>query len=110
MRLKKLIAVILAIWLPLFSGDALAVSVSMQSACEVHATHATTQNASARHHPGGMSCNVCGFCHLAGTGYLAASDMMPCSMEPTGSARSFYLFSFSSITSPPLVPPPLAAL
>jgi len=110
MRFKKFIAIILAVWLPFFSGDALAVTVSMQSACEAHAIHATTQNASARHHAGGMSCNVCGFCHLAGTGYLAASNMTPYPMEPAGSARSFYLYSFSSIASPPLVPPPLAAL
>ena len=110
MRFNKFIAVVLAVWLPLFSGDALAVTVSMQYTCEAHAIHATAQIASAQHHAGGRSCNLCGFCHLAATGFLAANGIMPNPMVPAGSHRSFYLSAFSSIASPPLVPPPLAAL
>ncbi len=110
MRFKKFIAVILAVWLPLFSGDALAVTVSMQSACEAHAIHAKAQIASAQHHAGGMSCKLCGFCHLAATGFLVANGIIPHPTLPAGSSRPFHLSAFSSIASPPLVPPPLAAL
>lgn len=127
----KFIAVILAIWLPLFSGNALAVSVAMQSmgggqhsvvaqqgepdahcasTVQQHTQHArlaADQDQSAGHQdqPAGEDC---GTCHLACCGYMAAASIEVMDAQP--SDRLFTLLStqFQSITSTPLDPPPLA--
>ena len=127
----KFIAVILAIWLPLFSGNALAVSIAMQamggdhhsvvaqqgepdahcaSIMQQHTQHAqlaADQDQSAGHQdqPAGEDC---GTCHLACCGYLAAASIEVVETQP--SAKPFALLStqFQSITSTPLDPPPLA--
>lgn len=129
----KFIAVILAIWLPLFSGNALAVSVAMQamggdrhsavaqqgephahcvSIMQQHTQHAqlaADQDQSAGHqeqqnHDG----KDCGTCHLACGGYMAAASIEVMKAQP--SARLFTPLSsqFQSITTTPLDPPPLA--
>lgn len=109
MKLKKFIAIMLVIWLPLFSGDALAVAVSMEPGCQMHAMQ--KQSATARHiHDGGMSCHACGFCHLAGTGYLAVSQTMLIFPDRTGKLDSFYPSAYRSAALPRLDPPPLAVL
>jgi len=123
---RQFIAVILAIWLPLFSGNALAVSVAMQSAggdCPAVAQqdrlrqhcistmqqHAQFPADQAGHQdqqdPAGEDC---GTCHLACCGYLAAVSIEVMGDQP--SARLFLPIStqFQSITSTPLDPPPLA--
>ena len=108
MKFKRIIALILAVWLPLFSGNALAVALSMETTCQMHAMHG--QGTSAVNQEAGMSCHACGFCHLAATGYLAVSHAMPASPDLLSMADSPNPSAFSSISSPPLVPPPLASL
>lgn len=122
---KKFIAVILAIWLPLFSGNALAVSVAMQAmggsghsvqqdkhhahcdaAMQQHEQLAAGQDQSAGqqdrfHHAD------CGACHFVCCGYLAVTSIEV--MNVPSSSLKFPLVStqFQSITSYPLDPPPL---
>ncbi|MBY0576246.1 MAG: DUF2946 domain-containing protein [Gallionellaceae bacterium] len=128
---KKFVAVFLAIWLPLFSGNALAVSVAMQamdSECPMVAQQDDHpwQQASVAHqhnqdqfagnhdqqnsHPDQQNspCENCGVCHLACSGYLAAVAIEVAELQPL--AQSFAAFSvqFQSITPAPLDPPPLA--
>jgi hypothetical protein len=124
----KFIAVMLAIWLPLFSGNVLAVSIAMQSPggdChpavaqqdEPHCASTVQQRAhhdqlaadqeqsTGQQNPAGEDC---GTCHFACCGYLAAA-----SVEVPGDQPSALLYlrvsaQFQSITSTPLDPPPLA--
>ena len=125
----KFIAVILAIWLPLFSGNALAVSVAMQSMGGDHRSIVVQQGEPDAHcastmqqhthpaqpaadqspgHQGQPAGEDCGTCHLACCGYMAAAPIEV--MEAQPAARPFTLLStqFQSITSIPLDPPPLA--
>lgn len=110
---RKYIAVLLAVWLPLFGGSALAASVSMQmqphDAChdmaamqgdQAHSDQSDDQHES--------SCSACGVCHLACSGYLGAQQIKVLEVLQSASSATPYLFSFHSITSTPLVPPPLA--
>lgn len=127
----KFIAVILAIWLPLFSGNALAVSVAMQSmggdchsaaaqqdelkphcasTVQQHAHHeqlAADTELSAGHQdqPAGEDC---GTCHLACCGYLAAVSIEVMGAQPSALLYLPATAQFQSITSTPLDPPPLA--
>ncbi|MDO8294405.1 MAG: DUF2946 domain-containing protein [Gallionella sp.] len=120
---------ILAIWLPLFSGNALAVSVAMQSmggdhhfvvvqqgepdahcasTMQQHTHHEQFAAGQSAGHQGQPAGEDCGTCHLACCGYMAAVSIEV--MEAQLSARLFTLLStqFRSITSTPLDPPPLA--
>jgi hypothetical protein len=127
----KFIAVILAIWLPLFSGNALAVSVAMQSmggghhsvvaqqgephtdcasTVQQHTQHArlaADQDQSAGHQeqPAGEDC---GTCHLACCGYMAAASIEVTDAQPSDRLFTPFSTQFQSITSTPLDPPPLA--
>lgn len=133
--IRKFIAVLLALWLPLFSGSVLAASVSMQchsgpfhsgqihhdsvrdvampdmqqgDDCEQHVAQNgnTTQD-----HQGscqGGSCDSCGVCHLACSGYLAISCLSALNLPLPDVSLAIYLLSFDSTTSIPLLPPPLA--
>jgi hypothetical protein len=128
---RKFVAVLLAVWLPLFSGYALAESIVMQSmhgdchdmqqvshpsqhvsASHQHMHHtqlATGEDQSAgSHHNQNSTCNNCGLCQLACSGYFAVAVIHMALIEP--SAQTFTIFStqFQSVTSPPLDPPPLA--
>lgn len=111
-KFRSLLAVILALWLPLFSGNALAVTVSMTATCQENMVREASQgiDAPVHVHHGDFSCNTCGFCHIAGTVYLAAQESRPPAARRPDIVRSFYRVSFSSVTPPPLVPPPLTAL
>lgn len=105
---KKLVAVILALWLPLFGGSALA-AMSLHGSCKMDNMHFAgkhaSQNQPADQDQQDSSCEACGICHMA---YLAVPDFNPPGTQPSGVAATPYLFSFHSITSVPLIPPPLA--
>lgn len=114
------------LWLPLFSGSALAASLAMQaqqgSCHQVAVQH--DEDMSMHHHDVAMdqaashdhsaaqdqtdsSCNACGVCHLACSGYLAVPGLAAPAMQQAGAVTTPYVVSFHSITSTPLVPPPL---
>ncbi|OGT02190.1 MAG: hypothetical protein A2Z65_11765 [Gallionellales bacterium RIFCSPLOWO2_02_58_13] len=129
----KFIAVILAIWLPLFSGNALAASVAMRamagghhsavaqlgepmphcaSTAQQHAQQAQFeadpgQSGDRQNQQNSVGDN-CGTCHFACCGYLAAAPVEVTKAQP--SARLFASLStqFQSTTPAPLDPPPLA--
>jgi hypothetical protein len=123
---RKFIAVLLAIWLPLFSGSVLAASVTMQlhngtgpyaamqgmqngDACEQqHTMSADGQNHSVMPDHHGKSCTTCGVCHLACSSYLAVSSLDGLAVHQADDSVVFYVLSFNSISSVPLLPPPLA--
>ena len=129
---KKLIAVLLAIWLPLFSGNALAVSVFMQamdSNCPMAAQqgghlaqhvsvvhqHTTNQDQAAGNcdqqnnlqDQQNSSCDGCGVCHLACSGYLAAISVEMAKLQLPDRLFAIFSAQFQSITTAPLDPPPL---
>ncbi|HET7831611.1 MAG TPA: hypothetical protein VFK88_01470 [Gallionella sp.] len=132
---RQFVALLLTIWLPLFSGNALAVSIVMQaqgSCCpagtaqlaELHAHHAGAQHDqpaahqdrtdeacdqhSSQHVQHSSSCSNCGTCHLAGSGYLAAAAVEVA--EAQSPAQSFRAIPtrFQSAIPTLLDPPPLA--
>jgi hypothetical protein len=128
---RKFVAVLLAVWLPLFSGYALADSIVMQNmhgdchgaqrvshpsqhVSDLHQHMHHVQLAANEHQSSGQldsqgsTCNNCGVCQIACSGYLAAVTIDVVDAQP--SSQSFTLFStqFQSFTSAPLVPPPLA--
>jgi len=128
---RKVVAVLLAIWLPLFSGYALADSIVMQNMrgdCHMaqqvsppsphvsdlhqHMHHvqmsANKHQSAGQHDSQNSSCNNCGVCQLACSGYLAAvtievaeAQLLAQSFTPTST-------QFQSFTTAPLDPPPLA--
>lgn len=125
---RKSIAILLALWLPLFSGSALAASVAMQArgghctpavqSVERHSDHAKHDmhvghdmmlshdaDQSAQHD---APCNNCGVCHIACCGYLAAVLAGVSELPATAQSYTIALTGFQSITSAPLDPPPLA--
>jgi hypothetical protein len=53
------------------------------------------------------SCNACGVCHLACSGYLAVPAVVSPGMQASAQPTTPYLVVFDSITSAPLLPPPL---
>jgi len=128
---RKFVAVLLAVWLPLFSGNALAVSMVMQTKggdCDVvqlvsppsqhvpdlhmHMSHvqpvANEHHSADQHDSQGSSCNNCGVCHIACSGYLAAVTVEVAGIQLTTRAYTPSSSQFQSHTSAPLDPPPLA--
>ncbi|OGS91181.1 MAG: hypothetical protein A2061_02565 [Gallionellales bacterium GWA2_59_43] len=107
------------LWLPIFSGSALAASLAMQAqqgSC--HQAAMQHEDMSMHHHDAmadqaaaqdqsDSSCNACGVCHLACSGYLAVPGLVAPDEPQVVVATTPYLVSFHSITSTPLVPPPL---
>lgn len=122
---RKFVALLMMLWLPLFSGSALAESVLMQmpqgSCHETVASHEMQamddMDMSEHHqHHGAMpaaadeqnpSNGNCGVCHLACTAYLAVPGMKLATVQTAARESAPYLASFRSITSVPLLPPPL---
>ncbi|OIR14671.1 hypothetical protein GALL_44770 [mine drainage metagenome] len=119
---RKFIALFLLLWLPLFSGSALAATVSMQmqqgKSHEAAAAHMMSHDGMAGHHQSpckmhaataehGSSCDACGVCHLACTGYLAVPGIEMIPVQTAASEITPYLVAFDSLVSAPLVPPPL---
>ncbi|MBI5889092.1 MAG: DUF2946 family protein [Nitrosomonadales bacterium] len=121
---RKFIAVIMLLWLPVFTGNALAASVSMllsQGECHEAAMSHEAMNMEMdmgdhQHHGGmpaaadehGPSCNGCGVCHLACTGYLAVPDVSLAAVQTAAREITPYLVAIRSVTFAPLLPPPLA--
>ena len=127
----KFIAVILAIWLPLFSGNALAVSIAMQAMTgdchsavaqrgephkdcasamqQHHAQLDADRDQSTGHHDQQNSGDEnCGTCHLACCGYMVAAPVEVMEAQPSARLFTPLLSQFQSITTTPLDPPPLA--
>lgn len=114
---RKFIAVLMLLWLPLFSGSALAATVSMQvqqGHChEAVASQAMPGMDMSEHHGvadgQNHSCSTSGVCHLACTVYLALTSVELITVQAAAhEIPTTYLVSFHSVTSAPLVPPPLA--
>ena len=121
---RKFIAVLLAIWLPLFSGSALAASVAMQTmggdcpaataqANEPNAHHhdqssANQDQSSGQHDQQSSVCQDCGICHFACGGYLAAIAIKATEARPSAITYASFSTQFQSFTSAPLDPPPLS--
>ena len=124
---KKFIAVLLAVWLPLFVGNALAESVVMQSKGGSCHTTAAPQNVQHAHHlssalqhadhdgmtssqndPQNSSCNSHAICHLACCGYVAGSVFRVVAEQQTNRAITPYLVASYTLTLPLFDPPPLA--
>jgi hypothetical protein len=127
-RHKKFIALLLAVWLPLFSGYALADSVVMQNmrgGCHVgqQITHSMQHNSASRlymqavhgqqanglHHGHPPICNDnCGLCQLACSGYFSAQATGIAEFESSSQVFSIVSTEFQSVTIALLDPPPLA--
>lgn len=125
---KKLAAVVIAIWLPLFSGNALAVSVAMQATDSDCHSAVVQQHDHGLHHHGpaahdvqsssdqGQSAgqldsqnfdNDCGICHLACCGYMATVSIRVAEAQPFTQSYVSSSTQFESVALTPLDPPPL---
>jgi len=129
----KFIAVILAVWLPLFSGNALAVSIAMQSMTgDCHSAvaqrgephkdcasamqqpmhhaqlDAATDQSTGHQEQQNSAGKNCGTCHLACCGYMVAAPAKVMEAQPSARLFTPLLSQFQSITTTPLDPPPLA--
>ncbi len=116
---RKFIAVLMLLWLPVFTGSALAASVSMllpQSCCSgtamshegmsmetgEHQMHHSDMPAPAGEH------DSCGVCQLACTGYLSVPSVELSAIQVPMLEFTPLLITFNSVTFTPLLPPPLA--
>lgn len=124
---RKFVAILMLLWLPLSSGSALAASLVMQTqqgSChqaamqldmsahqhyEAEPGRAVSLDHSVSHERADSSCNACGVCHLACSGYLAVPDIAAPTAPQAVAAMTPYLVSFHSIISTPLLPPPLVS-
>lgn len=116
---QKIIAVLFAIWLPLFSGSAMAASVAMQmhaghsqdammSDCDMDDMDMSAHSDVADEHA--PACDSCAVCHLACTAYLSVPEIENIAVQIAASDITPYLLTFSSHISAPLLPPPLARI
>ena len=132
--IRKFVAVFIAIWLPLFSGNVLAVSVGMQSmsgdsmgrdchAAAVHQDAHHVHHASAEQYSGAAAdhgqsscfydhqdsgCGNSGICHLACSGYLATASVTLVGARPSAQLVQSSSTQFQSAPLTPFDPPPLA--
>jgi hypothetical protein len=121
---RKFIAVIMLLWLPVFTGSALAASVSMQlpqGGCnEKHMSQAMPDGnmdmsmdmgEHMMHHDAAPTADAaqssCGVCHLACTAYLAVPGTAVPAVRAAARENTPYLVAFDSVSSTPLLPPPL---
>ena len=132
--IRKFIAVFLAIWLPLFSGNALAESAAMQSkggSCHtaaaqqsthhshqasarhqhMHQAHlAATHDMSSSHHDQqNSSYKDHTICHLVCCGYVSGSVSVIVAEQQADRIFAPYLDAPRTLTLPLFDPPPLAA-
>lgn len=127
--IQKFVAILMLLWLPIFTGNALAASVAMQMAqgeCDEAATPMmaemdmpTMDMTEHQHHHAdaatplaadeqGSACNSCGVCHVACSAYLAAWGVVTVAQLTVAHDVTPYLTAYRSISSLPLLPPPLA--
>lgn len=127
--IKKFVAVFIAIWLPLFSGNVLAVSVAMQTMCsdcqpvvaqqdKHHMHHASTaqhfhsaadqDHSSSLHDQQDSECGNSGICHLACSGYMATASIKVAEAQPLALSFAPPSTQFQSVALTLLDPPPLA--
>lgn len=108
------------LWMPIFTGNALAASVVMQVPSG-HCKDASIQMAdmdmtdmsdmqhmsdpSDEHTP---TCNTCAVCHLACTAYLAVPKLDMAAIQVGVREFTPFQVAFFSVSSAPLLPPPLA--
>lgn len=129
---RKFIAALLAIWLPFFSGNAMASSIAMQMTggnCHMAVAQqgglhiqngsfmhqhtqitkpAANQDQPAETHEQQNSfCNNAGVCHFACIGYLATVAIEGKEDQPLTRAYTPFSSQFQSFTPAPLDPPPL---
>lgn len=130
---KKFIAVLLAIWLPLFGGNALAATIAMHSkggAChaavmqqsEPHSHQASARHqhaqqeqlsahydlSSAHHDENDFSCKDRSICHMACCGYVASSGSVIVAAQQADRIFAPYTDTIRTLTLPLFDPPPLA--
>ena len=127
---KKFVAVLLAIWLPLFSGNALAVAIAMQSSkgeCHAkvaqqnkhHSQQATITQQHIQHTQQVVNLNQSAgtydpqnspgsTCHLACCVYLATFAIKVAEAQLLAQSFTSPSTQFQSYTSAPLDPPPLS--
>lgn len=123
---RQFIAVLLAVWLPLFSANALAAAVAMQSNEAGHAVVADhgSAHAGSHHQMAGMddcamhdepanahpdtTCKHSATCHLACSGFVATGSLDVALPVSPDNAVTPYSASFQSRSVAPLDTPPLA--
>ena len=130
---RKFVALFLAIWLPFFSGNALADSIMMQAVgkdCPMMSagvdqphshleqlqdmqlamdpSHATPSHATPDQQGG--CCNDSAVCHFACISYLATRAIAVKENPPSAQTYNQLSTHFQSITSAPLDPPPLTCV
>ncbi|MBI3481242.1 MAG: DUF2946 domain-containing protein [Nitrosomonadales bacterium] len=118
---RKIVAVLMLLWLPLFAGNALATAVSMQmphgSCQEADAMQSMEHEDIGEHHHSdmqmssageedGASCNSCGICHLGCSSYLAMTIIGILAVQADALSATPYLVTYKSVSSAPLTPPP----
>jgi len=105
------------VWFPLVSSSALAaeVSIDMGDACDSmsipviqHQQSGGNVRAVISHDQNDVPCNNCCDCQLVCYGFLATPSLEHASLQLDGRLVTPYLVSFTSRTSAPLDPPPLA--
>jgi Protein of unknown function (DUF2946) len=114
---RKFLAVLMLLWLPVFTGSTLASSVSMQlaqSKCHgAAAPQMAGMSMNGNHHMDQCNSpapnhNGCGVCQLACSDYVGITGVtVP---QPPMTAREItpYVLAYTSISIVPLLPPPLA--
>lgn len=127
-HIRKFVAVFIAIWLPLFSGNALAVSVAMNAmggvdhavvaiegeqclhhaAADQHMPPAAADQSADTQDQQNTSCGSSGICHQACSGYIATESIEVAQAQPFALTYEPSLTQFQSIALTPLDPPPLA--
>lgn len=125
MRSRKLIAVFLLLWLPLFSASAVAESLAMQlqrSDCHESSdrmmpmSHGDMMDHGMMQHESlqagdedDSSCTSCAICHVASSAFLGAPAVAVQLIETGSQAVRSTPQTLVSHLSAPLVPPPLVA-
>jgi len=125
---RKLIALLMLLWLPLSSGSAVAASLAMQlpnGSCHesgAMSQHAMNDRQMMQQHDHQMmqhddqtsptdpssACATCAVCHLACSGFAVAQSPVASLVATTMQIVTFKPEIFISHVSAPLLPPPLA--